>query len=998
MNIIETWNALSDWCLSWAVHITWQGSLLALLALGLLLFARRLPSPLRHAILLLVLIKFVVPPFWATPTGAFSRVQVANVEAAAPDRPSSMMSAPAAAPKPAPATQPAVASSTSLPSAKPAPLTSGTSRAPAASVAPTWQAWLVALWALGAIFAALRTLAGMRAVARLRQRTVAAPPALEKQFRQLIAELGIRRDPQLVVSTESVGPAAFGVLKPTVLVPRTILRMPAEELRLVLAHELVHHRRCDLVISWLQIAVSIVWWFNPLVRLVDRAIRRVREECCDDLLLAREIADRETYCQSLLRTACLMGVTTQTRLSAAYNEHPMGRRFRRIMDGTRQQRSRLGLSGSAAVLAMACVALPGLGEQPPQNPQLQIEVTGSVVDSTGQPVDGAHVYLGSDLQASSPRTATGADGKFLFSCARPQDGTPLTVVATKKGHGMQWQEIDADEAVALELPRDVPIRGHLLDQEGQPLVGAQISVLKVHANDTESLDPLMTKIQSADEDDDDPMWSALQRRFEGPGFPQAITTDAEGRFTATGLGAERAVVFVMQSAGSTTAPITVLTRELETFTYPLDGARSFLRSRTFYGAEFVYIAPPGRTVHGRALDEQGRPLAGAEVRVQIPAGTDDSGGLGSTTDYYDGEGVGVITPSYLQTQTGDEGRFVMTGLPQTKFSIMTVDGRAMGYLYDSVRIPNEDRKPIELELQLPRAATVRGKVLDAHGKPVAGARVHYDRAMDPVGFRRGDPDTIVVGDHRCETAKDGSYRLVVPPGQATFSVYGGSRYQPGKRQQGTMFDFFSGAVSKIFEIEAKAGDNAGNDVVLEFADTTKVVIVDPDGKPLPGCRVVGRDAMSRWSKALPEASIVLRGFDKDRPRLVAAYHEKRNLIGVLEPASVEGRQPWSIRTQPAATIRGRLVDVDGAPRTEVPILVTPDLDSSTSPITGPRTKLIGRTDAEGRFCLEALMPGASYTMHTFEDDIYQRRRLFEGVEVKAGEVEDLGDCVGELIN
>ena len=998
MHIIETWNDLSDWCLSWAVHITWQGSLLALLALVLLLFARRWPSPLRHAILLLVLVKFIVPPFLATPTGAFSQVQLASVEVAASEQRSLEMLAPAAAPGRATATQTAAATSASLPVVDPATRLGGASDTPAASAAPTWQAWLVGVWALGAIFAALRTLVGMRALARLRQCSVSAPPELQKQFRKLVAELGIGSKPQLVVSTECVGPAAFGVIKPTVLVPQTILGMPDDELRLVLAHELVHHRRYDLVISWLQIAVSIVWWFNPLVRLVDRSIRRVREECCDDLLLARGIADRETYCQSLLRAACLMGVTNQARLSAAYNEHPMGRRFRRIMDGTRQQRSRLGLSGSAAVFTMACVALPGVGEQERPDLRSQVEVSGTVVDSSGQPVDGAHIYVGSDAQDASPRTTTAADGTFLFSCAEPKGGKPLTVVATKKGHGMQWQDVDAGKALALELTRDIAIRGQLLDQEGQPLVGAQLSVLKMHGSDTGSLDPLMAKLASVAAYDDDPMWSMLKRRFEGPGFPQAIETDTEGRFTATGLGAERAVVFLMRAEGLTTAPFTVLTRELESFTYPREGARSMLGLRTFYGAEFVYIAPPGRTVHGRAFDEQGKPLVGAQVRVQIPAGTDSSGGVAFTTDYYDGEGVGVVTPSYLSAQTGDDGRFVMTGLPQTRFSIMTVDGRAMGYLYDSVRIPNQDGKPIELEFRLSRSATVRGKVLDPDGKPVAGARVTYERAMGAVAFRRGDPDTIVVGDYHGATAEDGSYRIVVPVGKVRFSISGGSRYQPAEHQQGVMLGFFSGPVSAVLEMEAKVGDNAVNDVVLEFADTTKVAIVDPDGKPLPGCRVVGRDPMSTWSKAVPEAAIVLRGFDKDRPRLVAAYHEERNLIGVLEPESFEGEQPWRIQTQRAATIRGRLVDVDGAPRAGVRIDMTPQMGNAGRRVAGPITSLIGRTDAEGRFCLEALVPGASYTMRTVEGDIYERRWLFQGVEVKAGEVKDVGDCVGELIN
>lgn len=998
MNIIETWNDLSEWWLRCAVHITWQGSLLAALALGLLLLARRWPSPLRHALLLLVLVKFLVPPFLATPTGAFSQVQLASSEVVAPAGES--VAAPTMTGESV-ASLPVVASAAV---AQPVVSTVGSASTPTAPhtamTVPTWQAWLAGLWALGAVFAATRTFAAMRSLAQLRRSGVAAPSQLQQQFAQLVAEIGIRSKPRLVVTTESVGPAAFGVLRPTVLIPQAILGMPANELRLVLAHELVHHRRYDLMISWLQVAVSIVWWFNPLVRLVDRSVRRVREECCDDLLLARGIADGETYCQSLLRTACLIGVTRQTKLSAAYNEHPMGCRFRRIMDRTRRQRSRLGLSGSAAVLTMACVALPGVGEVVPQDPQPQVEVAGIVVDAAGQPVAGAYIYAGSDAQGAAPRTATGVDGKFIFSCATPKNGKAVTVVATKKGHGMQWGKHESGKSVDLKLTRDVPIRGQLLDQEGQPLVGAQLSVLLMWASEDESIDLMLAKMKSGDAIKSHPMWNTMKRRFSGPGFPVKIATDGEGRFTAAGFGAERAVVFVVAAEGATTAAFTVLTRDLETFTYPDGGARSIMGARTFYGEEFVYIAPAGRTVHGRVVDEEGKPLAGAEVRAQIPSGTDASGSKISSVDNYQGEAAGAITPSYLRETSDADGRFVMTGLPQTKFSIMTVDGHDIGYLHDSARIPNEDGKPIELDFQLSRAALVKGKVLDERGKPVVGVRVQYQAPMGSVGFQRGDGDGIVTMQNGCKTAADGSYRLVVPAGDVKFSVYAGGKYQPAKLKKGVMLGFMGGAMSALLEMKAAAGDNDAPDVVLRFADRATVVIADPDGKPLPGCRVVGRDLMDLWSESLPESKVVLRGFNKDQPRLVAAYHKERNLIGLLKPEALQGKQPWRIETKRAATIRGRLVDVDGAPRVGVRIYVSAGMGSLSMGVTGPMGTLAGlrKTDAEGRFTLEALLPGATYQVLTLDESIYDRRRLFRSVKVKAGEVKDVGDCVGELIN
>ena len=62
--------------------------------------------------------------------------------------------------------------------------------------------------------------------------------------------------------------------------------------------------------------------------------------------------------------------------------------------------------------------------------------------------------------------------------------------------------------------------------------------------------------------------------------------------------------------------------------------------------------------------------------------------------------------------------------------------------------------------------------------------------------------------------------------------------------------------------------------------------------------------MDTWSKVLPEAATVLRGYDKGRPRLVAAYHPERQLIGVLTR-----EQAWAYGAL-GPTARASGVDID----------------------------------------------------------------------------------------
>src|SRR5207302_8632459 len=101
-----------------------------------------------------------------------------------------------------------------------------------------------------------------------RARLVTAGP-LYQGFLDLCGRMGLRRPPRLLLSGEGQGPIAFGISRPTVMLPEVVADLQAAELQVILAHELAHHRRGDLWINWAQILLTVVWWFNPVVWLLN---------------------------------------------------------------------------------------------------------------------------------------------------------------------------------------------------------------------------------------------------------------------------------------------------------------------------------------------------------------------------------------------------------------------------------------------------------------------------------------------------------------------------------------------------------------------------------------------------------------------------------------------------------------------------------------------------------------------------------------------------------
>src|SRR5512142_1593214 len=129
--------------------------------------------------------------------------------------------------------------------------------------------------------------AGELALRRIaRQAEVAASPDWTRPLYEAADIMELAESPRLLLSADVQLPFTAGVLRPTIVLPRAAEAWDEDRRRVVLAHELAHVRRRDLVTHLLGRVACALYWFHPLVWLAARRARTEGERACDDLVLS----------------------------------------------------------------------------------------------------------------------------------------------------------------------------------------------------------------------------------------------------------------------------------------------------------------------------------------------------------------------------------------------------------------------------------------------------------------------------------------------------------------------------------------------------------------------------------------------------------------------------------------------------------------------------------------------------------------------------------------
>jgi len=101
-------------------------------------------------------------------------------------------------------------------------------------------------------------------------------------------------------------PMATGLLSPIILVPDAVVeRFEAKRLEPIILHEVAHIQRNDLWVGLFQEALAIIFWWSPVMRILNRRIHISRELACD-MRAAKQLNSGKNYAQSLVDCAQLM--------------------------------------------------------------------------------------------------------------------------------------------------------------------------------------------------------------------------------------------------------------------------------------------------------------------------------------------------------------------------------------------------------------------------------------------------------------------------------------------------------------------------------------------------------------------------------------------------------------------------------------------------------------------------------------------------------------------
>ena len=250
-----------------------------------------------------------------------------------------------------------------------APLPPAGTTTAASSAALTSAGWAALLWLVGTSLLAGRILIGFGILRRMRrQASVQREGPLFEALRRARAALDCHPRGEVATSPSIRSPMVLGILRPLIVVPPDLVdRLPADQLSLVLMHELAHVRRCDNLWLLLQRLVTAALFYHPAVWICGRMLRREAEQACDDLVVCATgrpeayagglalIAERAAHSNPASRRIPMVSTLAST-------ESDLSQRIRRTLNGrARRMGMRTRLVAVALLSPLAAVTMPSYG-------------------------------------------------------------------------------------------------------------------------------------------------------------------------------------------------------------------------------------------------------------------------------------------------------------------------------------------------------------------------------------------------------------------------------------------------------------------------------------------------------------------------------------------------------------------------------------------------------------------------------------------------------------
>jgi beta-lactamase regulating signal transducer with metallopeptidase domain len=346
-SFIEILNHWGENFLNFAWPMLWQSSLLILALFAFeYLFQRKVRASIRYTLWLVVLVKLCVPPTFAMPTSPAWWLHKTPPPIVAKPAPHYTVTydngpLPETSLVPLPAYVPP----------KPVMTPAAWLLVASAAVSSFLLGWLFVRW--------WQITRDIRLVKTSERLTALANEA------QNIA--GTKFNVQVKLTKNPMSPAVCGLLLPAILIPQSLAEnFSDEQLRAVLLHELIHLRRRDVWLNFVQALLQIFYWWHPFVWLANARIRRVREEAVDDAVMLALRDEAESYAPTLLEVAKLAlnrPLASLGLVGILESRHALRQRIERLVDFHPPRKAGLTLVSLLGILAFTTIAVP-MGNAP----------------------------------------------------------------------------------------------------------------------------------------------------------------------------------------------------------------------------------------------------------------------------------------------------------------------------------------------------------------------------------------------------------------------------------------------------------------------------------------------------------------------------------------------------------------------------------------------------------------------------------------------------------
>lgn len=249
---------------------------------------------------------------------------------------------------------------------------------------------ILILYLIGTLVTLTKFLIDYRKVDFLAKSSLPLTSGIEKIW---IETLGVNKKTEIRYSDEILQPFAYGVLKPKIILPQSLLtEVDPVAMEYIITHEMTHIKHNDVLIKRWSTILCAIHWFNPLVWLLDHLLSEDIEKACDEVVIQRfGLSKRQEYAELLLVNA-IKGIDGNGQASLVSS--PVADRIKTIMKLNKPQHAigvYLVTIGTALIFLTSLLGYQEVvGEvtivQPVEEVSESEPVVEEVIDIQGEPI------------------------------------------------------------------------------------------------------------------------------------------------------------------------------------------------------------------------------------------------------------------------------------------------------------------------------------------------------------------------------------------------------------------------------------------------------------------------------------------------------------------------------------------------------------------------------------------------------------------------------------